>query len=384
MESINVKPATASLFGIVLACAGLVGGCAGAAVEPPATAPAQATTPATPVAPETPATPVPAAAPAAKPAPKVPVTALPPRDTPDNVEDFARAVAAEGGLDEAEVLATLRSAKVQQGILDAISRPAEAKPWKDYRPIFLTDKRIADGAAFYRANREIIEKAAADYRVAPEIIVAIIGVETSYGRNTGKYRVLDALVTLGFHYPPRAKFFRGELRQLFLLRDKHLAFPIDELTGSYAGAMGWGQFIPTSVAHYAVDYDGDGRIDLWNSLPDIVGSVANYFAQHGWIEGAPVATRTFPTEGAEPPALSGMEPVHTVGALRARGYVPVDTLDDTADATLLTLEGIAGPEQWITLRNFYVISRYNRSPLYSMAVYQLSQQIAAEAAKPAP
>jgi membrane-bound lytic murein transglycosylase B len=188
--------------------------------------------------------------------------------------EFARELQRNDGLDEADVLATLAKAKVQQGILDAISRPAEAKPWKDYRPIFLTDKRRDDGIAFYRANRELIERAAAEFAVAPEIIVAIIGVETSYGRNYGSYKVLDALVTLAFHYPPRAKFFRGELRQLFLLGDTHMAYPIEEMVGSYAGAMGWGQFIPTSVANFARDYDGDGRIDLWNSLPDIIGSVA--------------------------------------------------------------------------------------------------------------
>jgi len=297
---------------------------------------------------------------------------------------FARELASDDGLDETGVLETLAKARVQQSILDAISRPAEAKPWKDYRPIFLTDKRIADGAAFYRDNRALIERAANEFNVAPEIIVAIIGVETSYGRNVGKYRVLDALVTLAFHYPPRAKFFRGELRQLFLLGDAHLAYPIDELMGSYAGAMGWGQFIPTSVAHYARDYDGDGRIDLWNSLPDIVGSVANYFAAHGWVSGAPVASRALVAQDAQAPELKGMEPIHTVAHLKSLGYVSADEVDDATEATVLTLEGIAGSEPWLTFRNFYVISRYNRSPLYSMAVWQLSQQIAAEVAKTAP
>ncbi|MGB0134489.1 lytic murein transglycosylase, partial [Dokdonella sp.] len=206
--------------------------------------------------------------------------------------EFARELNQDAGLDETYVLATLAKASVKQSILDAISRPAEAtKQWKDYRPIFLTDKRLNDGVTFYQDNRELIERAASEFGVAPEIIVAIIGVETSYGRNFGSYKVLDALVTLAFHYPPRSKFFRGELRQLFLLGDSRMAYPIDELVGSYAGAMGWGQFIPTSVANYAVDYDGDGRIDLWNSLPDIVGSVANYFSVHGWTAGQPVAVQ---------------------------------------------------------------------------------------------
>ena len=201
---------------------------------------------------------------------------------------FAAEVASEGGPGADDVLAVLSGAQVQTSILDAIARPAEAtRAWKDYRPIFLTDKRIDDGVAFYRANRELLDHVGAEYGVPPQIIVAIIGVETSYGRITGKYRVLDALATLAFHYPPRAAFFRGELKQLFLLGDQHLAYPIHELRGSYAGAMGWGQFMPTGIAKWARDEDGDGRIDLWNSLPDITASVANYFAQHGWQPGQP-------------------------------------------------------------------------------------------------
>ena len=302
---------------------------------------------------------------------------------PDFVE-FARELHRDGGLVESDVLATLAKAKVQQGILDAMARPAEAKPWKDYRPIFLTDKRRDDGIAFYRANRELIERAADEFGVAPEVIVAIIGVETSYGRNYGSYKVLDALVTLAFHYPPRAKFFRGELRQLFLLGDMHLAYPIDELVGSYAGAMGWGQFIPTSVANFARDYDGDGRIDLWNSPSDIIGSVANYFSVHGWEQGKPVATLVTRRADAREISPNGLEPVYPVEQLEGWGYSPTDTTDPAELATLVTLDGREGRESWLTFRNFYVISRYNRSPLYSMAVWQLSQEIAAGIASATP
>ena len=316
------------------------------------------------------------------------VEAKPPKTPPASTAgvdpqfvEFARELNEEAGLDEAYVLSTLAKAKVQQSILDAMSRPAEAKPWKDYRPIFLTDKRRDDGIAFYRANRELIERAADEFGVAPEIIVAIIGVETSYGSNFGKYKVLDALVTLGFNYPPRAKFFRGELRQLFLLGDTHMAYPIDELVGSYAGAMGWGQFIPTSVANFARDYDGDGRIDLWNSLPDIVGSVANYFSVHGWEKGKPVATRAQVRADAREITPQGLEPAYPVEQLQAWGYTPTDKVDPTELATLLKLEGDTGTEDWLIFRNFYVISRYNRSPLYSMAVWQLSQEIAAGVAE---
>ena len=187
-------------------------------------------------------------------------------------------VARDTGKSPAALNALLDGAQKQQSILDAISRPAEGKPWKDYRPIFLTDRRIDDGVAFYREHRALLEKIGQEYGVAPEYLVAIVGVETSYGRNTGKYKVLDALVTLGLYYPPRATFFREQLKQLLELPASHLGGPLDTLTGSYAGAQGWGQFMPTSIRDFAVDADGDGRIDLQGSLPDIFASVANYFA----------------------------------------------------------------------------------------------------------
>ena len=288
---------------------------------------------------------------------------------------FASEIAKAGGPAETSVLATLATVKVQQSILDAMAKPAEAKPWKDYKPIFVTDKRIDDGVAFYRENRALVERIGKEYGVAPEIIVAIVGVETSYGRITGKYRVLDALATLAFHYPPRSAYFRGELKQLFLLGDTHLAVPIDELKGSYAGAMGWGQFMPTSIAQWAKDEDGDGRIDLWNSLPDILGSVANYFAAHGWQNGGPVAVRAQPAAEVHD-VPQDIEPKIPVQQMEAWGYAPLSHVDADTPSSLLPLDGERGAEYWLTFQNFYVITRYNKSPLYSMAVWQLSQQIA--------
>ncbi|WP_291193253.1 lytic murein transglycosylase, partial [Frateuria sp.] len=196
--------------------------------------------------------------------------------------ELVREVARDAGKSPARIDALLSGARMQQSILDAISRPAEAKPWKDYRPIFITPKRIDEGVAFYREHRALLERIAGQYGVAPEYIVAILGVETFYGRNTGKYKVLDALVTLGFYYPPRAQFFREQLKVLLELPDNHLAGPPDTLTGSYAGAQGWGQFMPSSIRDFGVDEDHDGHIDLQGSLPDILASVANYFAGHGW------------------------------------------------------------------------------------------------------
>jgi membrane-bound lytic murein transglycosylase B len=297
---------------------------------------------------------------------------------------LAAEIAKAGGPAEPIVLATLAGAKLQQSILDAMARPAEAKPWKDYRPIFISDKRIDAGVEFYRENRALLERIGQEYGVPPEIVVAIVGVETSYGRVTGKYRVIDALSTLAFHYPPRAAFFRGELKQLFLLGDAHLAYPIDELKGSYAGAMGWGQFMPTSIAQWAKDEDGDGRIDLWNSLPDILASVANYFAAHGWEAGKPVAVRAQPAADAREVHPDGVEPVYPVQQLEAWGYAPLSHVDADTASTLLSLDGERGSEYWLTFKNFYVITRYNKSPLYSMAVWQLSQQIADGVVEPTP
>jgi membrane-bound lytic murein transglycosylase B len=295
-------------------------------------------------------------------------------------KQFAQTLANDHGLNEAEVLATLAGAHFQQSIIDAISRPAEAKPWKDYRPIFVTDRRIADGAAFYRANAALLKRTETDFGVPAELIVTILGVETNYGRVTGRYRVLDALTTLAFYYPPRQDFFRGELAQLFTLRSARFPYAPDELMGSYAGALGWGQFMPTSVARFARDGDGDGKVDLWNSLPDIFASVANYFVAHGWQKGGPVALRAHTAATARAVTPSSLEPVYPLQQLAEWGYSADTKSDPMTPASLITLEGSEGPEIWITFENFYAISRYNKSPLYSLAVYQLSQAIAAEIA----
>ncbi len=312
--------------------------------------------------------------------------ALPARAEVHPGEDaFVRELAAESGRNPQELTAVLDGARRQQSILDAIARPAEAtKTWAEYRPIFLTDKRIGDGVAFYREHRELLDRISAEYGVPAQIIVAIIGVETGYGHNTGKYRVLDALATLTFYYPPRAKFFRGELKQLFLLGDQHLAYPIEQLRGSYAGAMGWGQFMPTSVAQWARDGDGDGHIDLWNSLPDITASIANYFREHGWQKDQPVAVRAQPAVQVHALSPQGLEPLYPIQQMEAWGYAPTERVDAELASTLLTLQGERGPEYWLTFKNFQVITRYNKSPLYSMAVWQLAQAIAAGASSTAP
>ncbi|MEO7068310.1 MAG: lytic murein transglycosylase B [Rhodanobacter sp.] len=289
--------------------------------------------------------------------------------------ELVREVAQATGKSPAALNALLDGAKRQQSILDAISRPAEGKPWKDYRPIFLTQKRIDGGIAFYQQHRALLEKIGQKYGVAPQYIVAIVGVETSYGGNTGKYKVLDALVTLGLYYPPRAKFFREQLKELLTLPQNHLAGPIDTLTGSYAGAQGWGQFMPSSIRDYGVDADGDGRIDMKNSLPDIFSSVANYFVKHGWETGGPVAARAQPDAAAKPLDVKGLKPQWPLEQLEAWGYAPLQPLSPGRLSSLQTLEGNHGLEYWFTFQNFYVITRYNRSPLYAMAVNQLAEAI---------
>ena len=288
---------------------------------------------------------------------------------------FVAEVSRQHQLPPAQVQALLSEARYQQSIIDAITRPAEAKPWSAYRPIFLTEKRIADGRVFLARHHTALARVETETGVPAEVIVAIIGVETNYGAITGSYRVLDALYTLAFHYPKRAPFFRGELLQFFpLLQEEQLDGRL--LKGSYAGAMGWGQFMPSSYRAYARDGDGDGRRDLFGSTPDIFASIANYFVAHGWQRGEPVAVPALRANGAAPYKPDTLEAKHTLPELAAKGYRPKQALGKNAQATLLTLDGALGEEYWITFKNFYVISRYNRSPLYSLAVWQLAQAIA--------
>lgn len=285
------------------------------------------------------------------------------------------------------IRAALAQAVYQQKIIDAMTRPAEAvKPWRDYRPIFMTDARIAGGVAFYGENRDALDRIAAQTGVPAEYIVAIIGVETGYGKITGSYRVLDALYTLAFSYPKRAPFFAGELAQLFALQKAEPQLDILALKGSYAGAMGMGQFMPSSYRLWARDGDGDGRRDLLDHKPDVFASIANYFVLHGWERGAPVAARAQRTLGAADFVPVGdpksLEPRYPLPLLAQRGFQPmagepVPAGAQTAGATVISLDGAQGREDWLVYRNFYVISRYNRSPMYSLAVHQLAQAIRA-------
>jgi membrane-bound lytic murein transglycosylase B len=293
------------------------------------------------------------------------------------VAEFVAQMTRDYGFASEQLAALFGQVQRKQSILDAISRPAErTKPWSDYRPMFISDARIARGVEFWRQNEQTLARAEQEYGVPAQIIVAIIGVETFYGRNTGNFRVADALSTLCFDYPARAPFFCDQLREFLLLTREEQVDPLS-VTGSYAGAMGLPQFMPGSFRAYAVDFDNDGHIDIWNDAADAIGSVANYFHQHGWRTGEPVVSRaSVRGDQVDEGLADGLEPVKTVGQLRALGWASQLAIADDVPVTAFRLDGEAGPEYWMGMANFYVITRYNRSAMYAMAVYQLSDLLA--------
>lgn len=306
--------------------------------------------------------------------------------------EFIRNTSQRFGIPAAQIEVVLAGAQIRDSIIKAMSRPAEAKPWRDYRPIFLQPARIDAGRAFLAAHREDLQRAEDKYGVPKEIITAILGVETGYGGNKGSYPVVDALYTLAFAYPRsgdpakvayedrREAFFRDELAQLFALgKEEHL--DITSLKGSYAGAMGWGQFMPSSYRQFAVDGDGDGKRDLFNDLDDVFASVANYFAQKGqWQRGGLVMVRAVRGADAQDFVNPGNAVTldQTLAGLAALDYRPASpvTLAPSTPLTLITLAGAAGPEYWIVFNDFKAITTYNISRHYATAVYQLSELIA--------
>ncbi len=293
-----------------------------------------------------------------------------------DVAEFIDHMADTSSFSKHQLRKLLKAAKSQPAIVDAMNRPAEkAKPWFEYRPIFLTEKRVREGTDFWIAHRQALDEASVRSGVAPEYLAAILGVETFYGRLTGSYRVIDALATLAFDYPARAKFFRDELEQFLLLtRDAHLD-PLS-VKGSYAGAMGAPQFMPSNYRRYAVDADADGRIDLWGNWPDVCASVGNYLKEHGWNSGEPVLSEARVTPD-KPADLDGRKLAlsETVGSLRTKG-VSFDTeLSDDAPALLIAADDSDGIHWRVGYNNFYVITRYNHSALYAMAVYELAAAV---------
>lgn len=293
----------------------------------------------------------------------------------NNIQDFIRQMNKQHQFDTNNLSSLLKQAHHHESIIEAISRPAESKPWYEYRPIFMTRDRLQGGVKFWKENEAALTKAKLTYGVPEEIITAIIGVETRYGRHKGRFPVIDALATLAFAYPPRSKFFTSELEHYLLMTREEKLDPLKQL-GSYAGAMGMPQFISSSFRRYAVDFDGDGKRNLWTNTDDAIGSVANYFKMHQWKAGEPVTSKVrIHGERYKKLLENGLKPSYSKQELMDNGVILPDGLPDDLTGALIELETQNGAEYWVGWHNFYVISRYNHSALYSMAVYQLSQQI---------
>ena len=262
-------------------------------------------------------------------------------------------------------------------VISAISTPITARPWHEFRSRFVDAARINGGVQFWREHAGTLEKASREFGVPEEIIVATIGVETIYGRHTGGFGVLEALTMLAFHYPPRAELFRSELMQ-YLLLAREARFDATSMKGSYAGAIGIPQFLPSSYRRYAVDFDGDGRRDLLNSPADAIGSVANYYKSHGWRAGEAIAVPAeVGPEGAIELLEMGVKPKLKVSELKRRGVSSAAPVEEGAEAALIVVESETGPLYWLGLNNFYVITRYNRSINYALAVHELARELRA-------
>ncbi len=297
----------------------------------------------------------------------------------EDVSAFVKRIADSSDYSEQELAELFGQVQKQEHLFALLDRPAEKElEWYQYRRIFIKDKRISRGVEFWREHRELLEEVSKKTGVPEEIIVAIIGVETYYGIYKGKDPVFDSLVTLAFDYPRRAKFFASELEH-FLLLAKEQGFDVRSLRGSYAGAMGMPQFIASSYRSYAVDFDGDGQTNLFDSIPDIAGSVANYFVRHGWERGGRVARPLVTAEKNTVQSLEpGMKPSYRWVDLKQNGFASRFEIDDETRVALIMLQQPDHPEYWAGFQNFYVITRYNHSELYAMAVYQLAKRISFE------
>ena len=293
----------------------------------------------------------------------------------DAVNTFIDSVTSRYQFDHEYLRSLFSRTNYSQRVIDAISKPAEALPWYKYRDIFLQQDRITGGVEFWENQKSALDAAEKEFGIPPSIIVAIIGVETRYGKLTGNDRVMDALSTLSFHYSKRSKFFLGELEQFLLLTREHKLDPLS-ITGSYAGAMGIPQFIPSSYRRYAMDFDKDGFSDIWHNPVDAIGSVGNYLKEHGWQPGdgivipAEIKSNAYSTIPD-----NGLKPDLTAVQVKAYGLEPVENIPDNTKLKVLIYENIDRDEVWLGMENFYVITRYNHSQLYAMAVFQLAERI---------
>ncbi len=298
-----------------------------------------------------------------------------------NAQQFIDKMVNKHGFDRQQLQEILSQAKRLDSVLRLMDNQApttSVKPpsgpngaWLRYRKKFITPDNVQNGVVFWNQYEDALNRAWQMYGVPPEIIVGIIGVETRWGRVMGKTRILDALATLSFNYPRRAEYFSGELETFLLMARDEQDDPLN-LKGSFAGAMGYGQFMPSSYKQYAVDFSGDGHINLWDPV-DAIGSVANYFKAHGWVKGDQVAVMA---NGQAPGLPNGFKTKYSISQLAAAGLTPQQPLGNHQQASLLRLDVGTGYQYWYGLPNFYTITRYNHSTHYAMAVWQLGQAVA--------
>ncbi|MFY0601455.1 MAG: lytic murein transglycosylase B [Cyclobacteriaceae bacterium] len=295
----------------------------------------------------------------------------------EKVDAFARNYAYKNKIPLTEIETILAKAEFQQSIIEKMQKPAEkTMTWARYRNIFMTDERISRGVEFWNEHEAVLNDISQKTGVPAEIILGILGVETFFGERKGTYKVLDALYTLAFGYPKRSKFFTSELEKFIQLsREENLN--IDEVKGSYAGAIGYCQFMPSSYLAYAKSYDEGGNKDLVNSPEDAIASVANYLKVHRWKNGEPIAARTYKDNSSTALPKQSLKPKQTIEFYEKNGFKSKDKISTDALVTLLTMTLEEGEEYWFGFNNFYVITRYNHSSLYALAVYQLAEAIKA-------
>lgn len=291
------------------------------------------------------------------------------------VKDFVTHMVSHHQYDRRELEQAFSQTNFRSDVLKLISTPASAITWDNYRKRFVNARHIRNGVNFWNKYVNELEQAKKIYGVPEEIIVAIIGIETAYGASTGVHRVMDSLTTLAFNFPRRADYFRKELEQ-YLLLAREQEFNLLAVKGSYAGAIGISQFMPGSYRHYAVDFDHDGKIDLMGSKADAIGSIGNYLKEFGWEADKPIATRArIKSENFQKFLDTGIEPLHTIKKLREGGISPLDLVSDDTLSALLELNSQDNRQFWLGFKNFYVITRYNRSTFYAMSVFELAKAI---------
>ncbi len=293
----------------------------------------------------------------------------------DAMNSFIDRMVADHHYNKTELDTLFQAVEIKNDIIKKISSPAESLPWYKYRKIFMTDARINGGVEFWQKYAQALAKAEQKYGVPPQIIIAILGVETLYGQKTGNYRVIDALSTLAFAYPPRSQFFLGELEKFLLLCKKEQISPLNP-TGSYAGAMGMPQFMPSSFLTYATDFNNDNHTDIWHTPEDAIASIGNYLANHHWQPKQAIAVPIIAKNDRYKAKLSkGLKPDLRLAELESLDLTTLRPLPLDTEVKLLSFEQPQGTELWAGLNNFYVITRYNHSALYAMAVFQLSESI---------